>query len=107
VRVRGSDDLVTKALKLHRHVIADLAVVLDAQDGFIAAVCRQFFVPYRTLQRTAVGFGQIDQESRATTVIAPHVDAAARLLGESKHHAEPKPGAAADLLGGKERIENP
>src|SRR5205814_5772614 len=44
---------------------------------------------------------------RTTALLAADLDAAARLLDEPEHHAEPEPGALADFLCREEGIENP
>ena len=87
-------------------------VILDAQDGFRSAA--QFVIFRRRgiacrnrVRRLDVGLRQIDAETGALALLAVDHDAAAGLLGKSEHHAQSKPGAGAELLGRKERLENP
>ena len=50
---------------------------------------------------------QIDPEVGSAICLAANFDIAAGLLGETKHHAEPKPGALAGFLGREKRFKNP
>ena len=105
-RVGGDDDPVTEALELQRHIFADFAVVFDTKNGFTAAQHRPLVIVGRA-KRIRVGLRQVDPERRTAALLAADLDAAAGLLDEAEHHAEPEPGALADILGREERIENP
>ena len=50
---------------------------------------------------------QIELDHRAAAFLAVDFDGAAGLLGETVDHAQPEAGAAADSLGGEERLEHP
>ena len=87
-------------------------VILDAQDGFRSAA--QFVIFRRRgiaggkrVGRLDVGLRQIDAETGALALLAVDHDAAAGLLGKSEHHAQAEPRPGAELLGRKERLENP
>src|SRR5262249_32536848 len=104
-RVDGADHLVAEALELHRHEFADLAVVLDAKNGFVSA---QHWPLVALNKRNCAGisFWQVDPERRAAAFLAENFDAAAGLLEEAEHHAQSKPGALAHFLCRKERIKD-
>ena len=104
-RIGGGDHLVAEALQLNRDVVADVAVVLDAEDGLRPAHDFALVIACGA-KRAGLGLRQIDRERRAAAFFGFDLDAAAGLLDEAEHHAEPETRALADLLGREERIED-
>ena len=98
---------VAQALDLGHDIAAHQRIVLDDEDGFVAAL------DVRRDQRFRGGLvqsgrpRQVDLDGRAVAFLAVDLDVPARLLDEAEHHAEPEAGALADLLGGEEGIEHP
>ncbi len=86
------------------HGQAHAFVVLDHQDGFLAAaVSRLLGVDLTTFGFQAVG--EIHLHYRAFALLAPHLHMPAALAHKPEHHAQAQAGAVPFALGGEERLE--
>ncbi len=103
----GLDDAITQFGELPADDAAHCVVVFDDENALIAAGdggCR-LWSRFRE-QILGTPARQVKTEGRTVAHLAVHIDVAARLLHEAKHHAKPEPGAFAWLLGGEERFED-
>ena len=111
-RIASGDDGVAETFEAAGDMHAHDVVILDAQNGFRSAaqfliVSRRSIASSKRVGRLDVGFREIDAEAGALALLAVDDDGAAGLLGKSEHHAQSEPSAGAELLGRKERLENP
>ena len=96
---------VAERMQLRQHIVAHQPVVLDDQDGFVAALQSRCG---RGLgrQRSSCRRRQIHLDRRAVALLAVDLDVAGGLLDEAVDHAEAEAGALAGSLRGEERIEH-
>ncbi len=90
----------------HGAVGTDLVIVLNQQDRLAGAGSRHRHLGrIGGTRRPAVVAREIELDRRPVPRLAIEGDVAARLLDEAIDLAEAETGAAADILGGEERLE--
>ncbi len=104
--IAGGQCVVTKTADLRHDVFADQRVVLDNQDGLIAAFEFGDASLGGQSVRDARGLRQIKLHGGAVALFAVDPDMSVRLFDEAVDHAETEPRSLSDLLGGEERFKH-